>query len=70
MLKGRATKANSDPEPVQPEAKPYLSNPDLMYVDHEVRSVQIISRYIDLTEEENWAIFMHNGLYGSFKYQI
>ncbi len=70
MLKGRTTKANPNPEPVQSEAKPYISNPDLMYVDHEVRALQIIGRYIDLTEEESWAILMHNGLYGSFKYQI
>lgn len=70
MLKGRATKANPNPVPVQSTSKPYTSNPDILYVDHEVRSLQIISKYIDLTEEESWAILMHNGLYGSFKYQI
>ena len=70
MLKGRATKANPNPEPYQSEAKPFVTNPDLLYVDHEVRALAIISKYIDLTEEEQTAILWHNGLYGSFKYQI
>lgn len=70
MLKGRATKANPNPEPYQSEKKPYISNPDLLYVDHEVRSVAIASRFIELTEEEQQAILWHNGLYGPFKYEI
>ncbi len=70
MLKGRATKANPNPEPYQSTAEPYQSNPDLMYVDHEVRSIQTASQFIALTEDENWAILMHNGMYGTFKYQI
>lgn len=68
--KGRATKANPNPEPVRSAAKPYVSNPDLLCLDHEVRSIQIAGRYIELTEEENWAILMHNGMYGTYKYQI
>ena len=70
MVKGRATKANPNPEPYQSLTIPYTSNPELMYVDHEIRSIQIISQFIDLTEEENWAILMHNGMYGPFKYEI
>lgn len=70
MLKGRATKANPNPEPYQSDKKPFITNPDLLYVDHEVRALSIISKYIDLTEEEQTAILWHNGLYGSFKYQI
>ncbi len=70
MLKGRATKANPNPEPYQSTAKPYNINPDLMYVDHEVRALSIVSKYIDLTEEEQQAILWHNGLYGPFKYEI
>lgn len=70
MLKGRATKANPNPEPYQSTAKPYISNPELLYIDHEVRALSIISKFIDLTEEEQQAILWHNGLYGSFKYQI
>lgn len=70
MLKGRATKANPNPDPHQSTEKPYKANPDLLYVDHEVRSVAIISKFIELTEEEQQAILWHNGLYGNFKYQI
>ena len=70
MIKGRATKANPNPEPKQNDSKPYKVNPELLSVDHEVRSLAIISKYIDLTEEEQQAILWHNGLYGPFKYEI
>ena len=66
MLKGLGKNA----EPYQSPTKPYIGNPELMYIDHEVRSIQIAGRYIKLTEDENWAILMHNGMYGNFKYQI
>ena len=51
-------------------AKPYKTNPELIYLPHEVRSVMIAERYIELTEEEESAILWHNGLYGAFKYDI
>ncbi len=70
MLRGRATKANPNPELYQSDKKPYIGNPELLYVDHECRALSIISKYIDLTEEEQQAILWHNGLYGSFRYQI
>ena len=70
MLSGRATKANPNPEPYQSTSKPYITNPELLYLDHEVRGLSIISKFIDLTEEEQQAILWHNGLYGNFKYQI
>lgn len=70
MIKGRATKANPNPEPYQSTSKPYVTNPELLYIDHEVRSVAIASRFIELTEEEQQAILWHNGLYGNYKYQI
>lgn len=54
----------------QSKKKPYVSNHDLMYVDHEIRSIVIAQEHIDLTEEEQQAILWHNGLYGTFKYQI
>lgn len=54
----------------QSASKPYTTNSDLLYVDHEVRSVVIAQQYIDLTEEEQQAILWHNGLYGNFRYQI
>lgn len=66
MLKGRG----KDAKPYQSPKKPYEVNTDLMPVDHEIRSIQIATKYIKLEEEEAWAILMHNGLYGTFKYQI
>lgn len=52
------------------KAKPFTTNPDLLYVDHEIRSVAIASMFIDLTEEEQFAILYHNGMYGSLKYSL
>lgn len=46
---------------------PYTTNKDLLYVPHEIRSVIIASKFIDLTEEEQYAILYHNGLYGELK---
>lgn len=43
--------------------KPYKSNSDLAYIPHEVRSIVIANRYIRLTEEEEYAIYYHNGKY-------
>lgn len=54
----------------QSASKPYKTNPDLLYIDHEVRSIVIAQQYIELTEEEQQAILWHNGLYGNFRYQI
>lgn len=54
----------------QSASKPYKTNPDLLYVDHEVRSIVIAQQYIELTEEEQQAILWHNGLYGNFRHQI
>lgn len=70
MLKGRATKANPEPEPYQSPNKPFKVNDELSAVDHEIRSVKTASKFIELTEEEELAILWHNGLYGNFKYQI
>ena len=43
----------------------YEQNKDLLPVDHEIRSIAIASMFIDLTEEEQFAILYHNGLYGT-----
>lgn len=64
------SKKDKDGNPVRSEAKPYTSNPELLNVPHEVRAMSIISKYIDLTEEEQFAILYHNGMYGDLKYQI
>lgn len=46
------------------EAKPYKRNPDLTNIPHGVRSVLIAEKYLfDLTEEEEYAIMYHDGLY-------
>ena len=50
--------------------KPYVTNSNLLYVDHEIRSIKIATMFIDLTEEEEAAILYHNGLYGPFAYTI
>lgn len=52
------------------ESKPFKVNPDLLYEDHEVRSIKLAAMFIDLTEEEEAAILYHNGLYGPFAYTI
>lgn len=49
---------------VQSASKPYESNKDLVYIEHEIRSVMIAERFIELTEQEEQAILCHNGLYG------
>lgn len=52
------------------EAQPFKVNPDLMTLPHEVVSVIEVTKFIDLTPEEQKAIAWHNGLYGCFKYDI
>lgn len=54
----------------QSDTKPFKTNPDLLYVDHEIRSVAIAQMFIDLTEEEQFAILYHNGMYGPLKYSL
>lgn len=52
------------------DTQPYATNPDLMTLPHEIVSVVEVTKFIDLTEEEQRAIAWHNGLYGAFKYDI
>lgn len=54
----------------QSEAKPFKTNSDLMTLPHEIVSCIEITKFIDLTEDEQRAIAWHNGLYGAFKYDI
>lgn len=54
----------------QSDSKPYKTNSDLLSVDHEIRSIVIASMFIDLTEEEQFAILYHNGMYGNLKYAL
>ena len=52
------------------ESKPYTSNKDRLNVPHEVASIHILSKFIQLTEEETFAILYHNGLYTSTGYSL
>lgn len=71
MIKdGRPTKANPEQKYKRSEAKPYVTNTELLYVPHEIRSISIITKFIDLTEEEYFAILYHNGMYGDLKYAL
>ncbi len=70
VKEGRATKSNPEPQLVRSTKKPFLSNAELYNVPHEIRSLSIIDRFVDLTEDEQFAILYHNGLYGSLKYEL
>lgn len=71
MIKdGRPTKAEPEQKYKQSESKPYKTNSGLLYEPHEVRSVKIASKFINLTEDEEFAILMHNAPYGVFRYEI
>ena len=54
----------------QSDTKPFQTNSDLLYIDHEIRSVKLCTMFIDLTEQQEFAILYHNGLYGNFKYVL
>lgn len=45
------------------DKKPYEINPDRLYIPHEVVSLLIVEQFINLTEEEEFAILYHNGMY-------
>lgn len=67
---GRPTKADPEQKYKQSEDKPYKANPELLNVPHEVRSLSIIQQFIELSEDEYYAILYHNGLYGPFYREI
>jgi len=50
--------------------QPYETNKALTHVPHAVRSIKLATLFIDLTEEEEWAILTHDGLYDFMKYDI
>ncbi|MBQ8280672.1 MAG: HD family phosphohydrolase [Roseburia sp.] len=70
FVRSKKKNENGEYELVQSETKPYETNKELLYVPHEVRSIAIAERFISLTEEEEFAILYHNGLYGDFRYAI
>lgn len=52
------------------KAKPYVTNQDLAFMPHEVRSIVIAQRFIKLTENEEHAIYYHNGKYTHTGYDL
>lgn len=64
------SKLDKEGNPVRSTAKPYITNAELLNVPHEIRSLSIIDRFIELTEDEQYAILHHNGMYGDLKYQL
>lgn len=47
----------------QSDAKPWERSKELTNIPHAIRSVVVAERWIDLTEEEEYAIMYHDGLY-------
>lgn len=54
----------------QSDAKPFMRNKALSNVPHAIRSIKLATLYIDLTEDEEWAILTHDGLYDFMKYEM
>ncbi len=71
MIKdGRPAKANPEQKYKLSETKPYKRNPDLLPLDHATRSIKLATLFIDLTEEEEFAIRYHDGLYETANYAV
>lgn len=71
MIKdGRPTQKNPEQKYKQSEAKPWKRNPDLLPLDHATRSIKLATLFIDLTEEEEFAIRYHDGLYETANYGV
>lgn len=51
-------------------AKPFKRNPELLALDHATRSLTLAWRFIDLTEDEEFAIRYHDGLYETANYGV
>ena len=52
------------------EAKPFKRNPALLPLDHATRSIKLATLFIDLTEDEEFAIRYHDGLYETANYGV
>ena len=50
--------------------KPYERNKEVLSIPHEIISLQVVNKFIELTEEETWALLHHNGMYGDLKYSL
>ncbi len=45
------------------DSKPYEHNSKLLPIPHETASLHIVSKFLQLTQDEAYAILYHNGLY-------
>ena len=54
----------------QSDAKPWKRNKDLLPIDHATRSIKLATLFIDLTEDEEFAIRYHDGLYETANYGV
>lgn len=71
MIKdGRPTQKAPEQKYKQSEAKPWKRNPDLLPLDHATRSIKLATLFIDLTEDEEFAIRYHDGLYETANYGV
>lgn len=52
------------------KSKPFKRNPDLVATPHAIRSIKLATLFIDLTEDEEWAILCHDGLYDFMRYEL
>lgn len=67
---GRPTKADPVQKYKQSDKKPWKRNPELLPLDHATRSIKLATLCIDLTEEEEFAIRYHDGLYEPSNYGV
>ncbi len=67
---GKPTKADPVQKYKQSEKKPWKRNTDLLPLDHATRSIKLATLFIDLTEEEEFAIRYHDGLYETANYAV
>ena len=54
----------------QSDAKPFKQNKALLPLDHATRSIKLATLFIDLTEDEEFAIRYHDGLYETANYGV
>lgn len=67
---GRPTKTNPVQKYKLSDKKPFKRNTDLLPLDHATRSIKLATLFIDLTEEEEFAIRYHDGLYETANYGV
>lgn len=67
---GRPTKAEPEQKYKRSDKKPWKRNTELLPIDHATRSIKLATLFIDLTEEEEFAIRYHDGLYETANYGV